>query len=156
MIGNIYAELDITGLLAEQRDVLLALVLLNCGVTFVLAAVGYISVRQMLAPVGMLTEHVERVRDGDVVPIPADRLRDPRTESGRLFARFNAMAQALSEREALAARLAEEEKLAGDLYQAFADRYPAVVFDRIAAAEDQHLTAARALLTRPSRTRTTR
>ena len=44
--------------------------------------------------------------------------------------------------------MAEEEKLAGDLYQAFADRYPAAVFDRIGAAEDQHLAAVRALLTR--------
>jgi len=44
--------------------------------------------------------------------------------------------------------MAEEEKLAGDLYQAFADRYPAVIFDRIGAAEDQHLAAVRALLTR--------
>ena len=53
-----------------------------------------------------------RVRDGNPVPIPADRLRDPRTEFGRLFQRFNAMASAVAEREALAARLAEEEKLA--------------------------------------------
>ena len=112
VIGDIYAQIDITGLLAARRDVLVALVLLNCGVTFVLAAVGYLAVRRMLAPVGLLTEHVERVRGGDVVPIPADRLYDPRTEFGRLFARFNAMAQALAEREALAARLAEEEKLA--------------------------------------------
>jgi hypothetical protein len=44
--------------------------------------------------------------------------------------------------------MAEEEKLAGDLYQAFADRYPAVIFDRIGAAEDQHLAVVRALLTR--------
>jgi hypothetical protein len=46
------------------------------------------------------------------------------------------------------AAMAQEEKLAGDLYQAFADKYPAVVFDRIAAAEDQHLTAVRTLLDR--------
>jgi hypothetical protein len=44
--------------------------------------------------------------------------------------------------------MAEEEKLAGDLYQAFADRYDAVIFDRISAAEDQHLAAIRTLLTR--------
>jgi hypothetical protein len=44
--------------------------------------------------------------------------------------------------------MSEEEKLARDLYQAFADRYPAAVFDRIGAAEDQHLAAVRALLTR--------
>jgi len=44
--------------------------------------------------------------------------------------------------------MAQEEKLAGDLYRAFADEYPAVVFDRIAAAEDQHLAAVRTLLAR--------
>lgn len=45
--------------------------------------------------------------------------------------------------------MAEEEKLAGDLYQAFAGRYPAAaVFERIAAAEDQHLAAVRTLLDR--------
>jgi hypothetical protein len=44
--------------------------------------------------------------------------------------------------------MAEEEKLAGDLYQAFADKYSAAVFDRIGAAEDQHLATVRALLDR--------
>lgn len=44
--------------------------------------------------------------------------------------------------------IAEEEKLAGDLYQAFADKYPSVIFDRIGAAEDQHLAAVRGLLER--------
>jgi hypothetical protein len=46
------------------------------------------------------------------------------------------------------AAMAQEEKLARDLYAAFADRYPAVIFDRIAAAEVRHLTAVRTLLTR--------
>jgi hypothetical protein len=46
------------------------------------------------------------------------------------------------------AAMAQEEKLALDLYTAFAAKYDAVVFDRIAAAETQHLTAVRALLTR--------
>jgi hypothetical protein len=55
----------------------------------------------------------------------------------------------LSEQQkATLAGMAQEEKLAGDLYQAFADKYPAVVFDRIAVAEDQHLDAVRTLLTR--------
>jgi len=44
--------------------------------------------------------------------------------------------------------MAEEEKLAGDLYQAFADRYPVAIFDRIGAAEDQHLATVRRLLGR--------
>ena len=46
------------------------------------------------------------------------------------------------------AAMAQEEKLAHDLYAAFAAKYPAVVFDRIAAAETQHLTAVRGLLDR--------
>lgn len=50
--------------------------------------------------------------------------------------------------EATAQAMAEEEKLAGDLYQAFADRYPAAIFDRIGAAEDQHLAAVRTVLER--------
>jgi hypothetical protein len=46
------------------------------------------------------------------------------------------------------ARMAEEEKLAHDLYTAFAARYDAQVFGRIAAAETQHLDAVRTLLAR--------
>lgn len=46
------------------------------------------------------------------------------------------------------AAMAQEEKLAHDLYAAFADKYPAAVFDRTAASETQHLTAIRTLLDR--------
>ncbi|XUL85381.1 DUF2202 domain-containing protein [Streptomyces galilaeus] len=46
------------------------------------------------------------------------------------------------------ARMAQEEKLAHDLYTVFAARYDAHVFDRIAAAETQHLDAVRTLLDR--------
>jgi SAM-dependent methyltransferase len=46
------------------------------------------------------------------------------------------------------AAMAQEEKLAHDLYTAFAAKYPAVVFDRIAASETRHLTTVRTLLDR--------
>jgi len=46
------------------------------------------------------------------------------------------------------ATMAQQEKLAHDLYATLAGRYPAVVFDRIAAAETRHLTAVRTLLDR--------
>ncbi len=45
------------------------------------------------------------------------------------------------------ASTAEQEKLAHDLYAAFADRYGIAVFSRIAAAETRHLDAIRAGLT---------
>ncbi|WP_127500301.1 ferritin-like domain-containing protein [Actinoplanes solisilvae] len=46
------------------------------------------------------------------------------------------------------ASMAQEEKLAHDLYVAFATRYDAAVFDHIAVSETQHLTAVRTLLQR--------
>jgi hypothetical protein len=46
------------------------------------------------------------------------------------------------------ASMAQEEKLAHDLYAAFAADYDAVVFDHIAAAETQHLSVVRTLLQR--------
>ncbi|MFJ9539724.1 DUF2202 domain-containing protein [Streptomyces sp. NPDC101225] len=46
------------------------------------------------------------------------------------------------------ARMAEEEKLAHDLYTAFADRYDVRIFERIASAETSRLTAVRSLLDR--------
>lgn len=50
--------------------------------------------------------------------------------------------------QATLAAMAQEEKLAHELYVAFAARYDAVVFDHIAAAETRHLTAVRTLLDR--------
>jgi hypothetical protein len=50
--------------------------------------------------------------------------------------------------KATLAAMAEDEKLAHDLYVAFAARYDPVVFDRIAAAETHHLAAVRTLLER--------
>ena len=43
------------------------------------------------------------------------------------------------QQKATLAAMAQEEKLAHDLHTAFADKYPTVVFDRIAASETQHL-----------------
>ena len=52
------------------------------------------------------------------------------------------------EQAATLTAMAEEEKLAGDLYKTFADKYDLVIFDRIAAAENRHLAAVRNLLDR--------
>ena len=54
-----------------------------------------------------------------------------------------------SQKSAVAA-LAEEEKLAHDLYVAFADQYGTRTFTRIATAETQHLTEVRVILERYS------
>jgi hypothetical protein len=44
--------------------------------------------------------------------------------------------------------MADEEKLAQDVYAAFAARYPSVVFGNIGTAESTHLAAVRAMLAR--------
>jgi hypothetical protein len=53
-----------------------------------------------------------------------------------------------AQQQSTLAAMAQEEKLAHDLYVAFGDRYDAVIFDRIAGSETQHLTIVRVLLDR--------
>ncbi len=52
-----------------------------------------------------------------------------------------------AEQRTTLAGMAEEEKLARDLYGAFSDRYDDATFARVAASEARHLAAVRALLT---------
>lgn len=111
-VGWIYAEIDIRDLLAERHEVLVALILANTALTLLFAGGGYLAVSRMLRPIGVLAEHLERGRGGHVEPIPAAESALRTSEVGHLFHRYNAMAEALNEREALTARLAEEEKMA--------------------------------------------
>jgi signal transduction histidine kinase len=109
--GVLYAEFDISHQLEVRRGVLWALVGINALVAALAAAVGYKMVRRMLAPLGVLSTHLARARAGGIAPIPDSDMKPPGTEFGRLFLGFNAMAEAVAEREALRARRAEEEKL---------------------------------------------
>ncbi len=112
VIGHVLSEIDIAPLIAVRRDVLGTLLAVNGGLIVLFAAVGYAVVGRLLRPLGILDEYVERVRAGAVEPIPRRFIAEERNEFGRLFHRFNAMARAVAEREALATRLADEEKLA--------------------------------------------
>ena len=58
-IGTLHAELDISPLLAERREVLWTLILSNAALTLLLAALGWFAVRRMVAPMKILTEHLE-------------------------------------------------------------------------------------------------
>ena len=112
-LGNIIAEIDIRELLAVRHNVLITLIAVNALLTLLFGTIGYVVVRRMLRPISVLTEHVDRIRDGTMQPIPERHLADQKgTEFGRLFASFNSMARALREREALEARLAKGEKIA--------------------------------------------
>jgi signal transduction histidine kinase len=111
-IGRIYAEADIGSLLHERADVLRTLLLTNGVLTLFLAIVGYLAVRQMLKPVSLLSSHLDQAVQGEIGPIPEFTIARQGREYQRLFRRYNGLVRALSEREALAADLAEEERLA--------------------------------------------
>lgn len=110
-LGAIYAEIDIDDLLVERREVTVALIATNAALTLFFAAFGYLAVRRMVKPIGILAAHLDRGRGGRVEPIPKAQVGSKHSEFGRLFRRYNAMVRALNERGTLAARLAEEEKL---------------------------------------------
>jgi signal transduction histidine kinase len=111
-VGSIIAEIDIAPLLAVRARVITTLVLVNGALTLLLAGVGWGIVRHMLQPMDLLDRAVEGMRDGSFVALPVERVGGEGTEFGRLFARFNTMARAVAEREALVARLAEEGRIA--------------------------------------------
>jgi signal transduction histidine kinase len=111
-IGTIHVEVDLTHLRAERRKVLGVLVATNLALTLLFAFLGWGLVRRMLSPLRVLARHMELDAAGALVPITIDRHDRPGSEFDRLFRRFNAMAQAMEEREMLKARIAEEERLA--------------------------------------------
>jgi signal transduction histidine kinase len=110
--GRLFAELDIADSLRVRRVILLTLVLVNGGLTLAFALGGYFVLKRMLQPLAVLTRHVEQIAEGRVEPIPADYGSRVASEFAQLFDRFNAMAWAVSERQTLAAHLAEQEKCA--------------------------------------------
>jgi signal transduction histidine kinase len=110
-IGSIYAALDIAPLLAERRDVLWTLILTNVALTLMLAGAAWLIVGRMMRPVQIVTDYLERSHSGQVSPIPDDLVAEAGSEHRRTYAAFNRLASAVSEREALGAQLAEEERL---------------------------------------------
>jgi len=110
-VGDLFAELNISHLLAERRRVLVALLLGAFFLTVTFVFIGYISVRRMVRPIDLLSRFVEGVRHGRDEPLPPNMINN-RTEFGLLFRRFDAMKESIQERSELAERLAEEEKLA--------------------------------------------
>ena len=111
-IGAIYAEFDVASLFNERRSVLWTLIGTNAVITLGLAAFGYVCARQILRPVHVLTRHLHQGVASSAAPIPEHRLGSEHSEFGQLFRRYNALVQAMQERESLSGRLAEEERLA--------------------------------------------
>ena len=110
--GRLFTEVDIADSLRVRREILLTLVLVNACLTLAFALGGYFVLKRMLQPLSVLARYVEQIREGRVEPIPAGYRSKVASEFTQLFDRFNAMARAVSERQTLAAHLADQEKCA--------------------------------------------
>lgn len=111
-IGTVLSEMDISGLLQVRRDVLLTLLLVNAGVTFLFGIGGYLLVRRMIVPLSIIRERLANAGEGRLEAIDAHAVDIANREYAGLYRQFNAMIHAQSEREALAAELAKQEQLA--------------------------------------------
>jgi signal transduction histidine kinase len=111
-IGSIYAEFDVSALFRERRAVLWALIGTNALIALLLAAFGYFAVGRILRPIYTLTHHLHQGIASEAQPVPEAELGPEHSEWGQLFRRYNALVHAMQERQGLARRLAEEERLA--------------------------------------------
>ncbi|HEY1935071.1 MAG TPA: HAMP domain-containing sensor histidine kinase [Acetobacteraceae bacterium] len=109
-IADLYVALELKPLIQERRDLrrtlLVATVLAGLGA----AGLGFLIVRRMILPVRLLTDRLQRAQIGDFARVPAAKLPPGSSEYGRLLRGYNGLVDALAERDAMAARLAERER----------------------------------------------
>ena len=111
-IGRIAAKIDVRRQQAERWQTMVTLVVFNLGLTGTFAALGWLLVRRLMKPLTRLSDHLARSADGRLQPMTENELPPPATEVGRAYRRYNAVAAAVAEREALLQRLAEQERRA--------------------------------------------
>ncbi|MBL8710710.1 MAG: HAMP domain-containing histidine kinase [Rhodospirillaceae bacterium] len=111
-IGTVLAEIDIKNILAVRREVLWTLILVNGALTAVFSLSGYLLVRRMVRPISVIQQHLAMVQSGHPQAIDERDIRAAGPEHRELYRRFNDMIRSQAEREALAAELANQEKMA--------------------------------------------
>jgi two-component system, OmpR family, sensor kinase len=109
-VADLYVALDVKQLIEERRTLQRKLLVATVLAGFVAAALGFLIVRRMEAPVRLLTGHLKRAQAGTLEPVPLSMLPPASTEYGRLIRGYNDLVTAFREREALSARLAERER----------------------------------------------
>jgi len=111
-VGTILAEIDISKLLAVRRELLITLFIVNGGLTLLLGTAGYVMVRRMIRPLSLIQGKLATASSGRPQPIEDIMIERAGPEYAGLYRRFNDMIRGQAEREALAAELANQEKLA--------------------------------------------
>ena len=109
-VADLYVALAFKPLIEERlrlrRTLLIATVLAGLGA----AGAGFLIVHRMVMPVRLLTDRLRQAQAGDFSRVPATMLPPLSSEYGRLLRGYNDLIDAIGEREALAARLAERER----------------------------------------------
>lgn len=111
-IGRISAKIDVRKQQAERWQTMVTLLLFNLALMGTLATLGWLLVRRLMRPLTRLSDHLARSADGRLQPVTENELPPPGTDVGRAYRRYNAVAAAVAEREALLQRLAEQERRA--------------------------------------------
>ena len=109
-VADLYVAVELKPLIEERqalrRELLLATVLAGLGA----AAIGFLIVRRMVLPVRLLAERLRRAQAGDFERVSSAMLPPASSEYGRLLRGYNDLMDAISERETLAARLAQRAR----------------------------------------------
>jgi two-component system, OmpR family, sensor kinase len=109
-VADLYVAVELKPLIEDrqalQRQLLLASVLAGSGA----AAIGFLIVRRMVLPVRLLAERLRRAQAGDFERVSFALLPPASSEYGRLLRGYNDLIDAISERELLAAKLAQRER----------------------------------------------
>jgi two-component system OmpR family sensor kinase len=106
------AELDASAVLSERERVRVLVLVIDIVLSLLLAMVGYGVMRSVLRPVARLETALLEANAGRLAPVPAAELPSEANEFGRLLRAYNAMVDAVEERERLRERLGDQQRVA--------------------------------------------
>jgi signal transduction histidine kinase len=109
-VADLYVALELKSLIQERHALRRNLLMATVGASLVAAAIGFLIVNRMVQPLRLLTDRLRRAQVGDVKRVSPDMLPPAASEYGRLLRGYNDLVDALEEREAMAARLAQRER----------------------------------------------
>lgn len=112
VVAILSAELDATAVLAERAYMRLLVIVIDVVLSLLLALVGYGVIRTVLRPVARLETALLEANAGRLAPVPAADLPSEANEFGRLLRAYNAMVEAVEERERLRERLGDQQRVA--------------------------------------------
>jgi signal transduction histidine kinase len=109
-IAELYVAVELKALLNERQELHRKLLMATVLSGLAAAVIGFLIVRRMVLPVRLLTKRLRRAQMGDFARVSPQMLPPASSEYGRLFRDYNDLVDAVSEREALTAKLAQRER----------------------------------------------